>query len=57
MVGKSLCPRTSSKDLKILGVAIMKQFLLNVVKDRVLMERGGLRMSPNESIQKYVDKF
>ena len=45
------------KTWKTLRVAIMKQFLSSDAKDKVLTEWQGLKISPHESIQKYVDKF
>ena len=45
------------KTWKALRIAIMKQFLSSDAKDKVLTEWRGLKMSSQESIQKYVEKF
>ncbi|MCO5575299.1 hypothetical protein L7F22_029099 [Adiantum nelumboides] len=45
------------KTWKALRASIMKQFLARDAKDKVLTEWRSLNLSPNESIQKYVDKF
>ncbi|MCO5609604.1 hypothetical protein L7F22_063834 [Adiantum nelumboides] len=42
---------------KNLRVSIMKQFLSSDAKDKVLTEWRSLKLTPYESIQKYVDKF
>ncbi|MCO5558894.1 hypothetical protein L7F22_012484 [Adiantum nelumboides] len=42
---------------KNLRASIMKQFLSSDAKDKVLTEWQSLKLSPYESIQKYVDKF
>ncbi|MCO5575003.1 hypothetical protein L7F22_028800 [Adiantum nelumboides] len=42
---------------KNLRVSIMKQFLSSDAKDKVLTEWQSLKLTPYESIQKYVDKF
>ncbi|MCO5552258.1 hypothetical protein L7F22_005770 [Adiantum nelumboides] len=42
---------------KNLRVSIMKQFLSSDAKDKVLTEWQTLKLTPYESIQKYVDKF
>ncbi|MCO5594016.1 hypothetical protein L7F22_048035 [Adiantum nelumboides] len=42
---------------KNLRASIMKQFLSSDVKDKVLTEWQSLKLSPYESIHKYVDKF
>ncbi|MCO5600350.1 hypothetical protein L7F22_054461 [Adiantum nelumboides] len=42
---------------KNLRVSIMKQFLSSDAKDKVLTEWRSLKLTPHESIQKYVDKF
>ncbi|MCO5587743.1 hypothetical protein L7F22_041695 [Adiantum nelumboides] len=42
---------------KNLRVSIMKQFLSSDAKDKVLIEWRSLKVTPYESIQKYVDKF
>ncbi|MCO5573163.1 hypothetical protein L7F22_026929 [Adiantum nelumboides] len=46
-------PRT----LKNLRASIMKQFLSSDAKDKVLTEWQSLKLSPYESIHKYVEKF
>ena len=50
---QSLAPKTW-KDLRN---AIMKQILSSDTKDKVLTEWRSLKMLPQESTQKYVDKF
>ncbi|MCO5562542.1 hypothetical protein L7F22_016170 [Adiantum nelumboides] len=45
------------KTWKALRASIMKQFLASDAKDRVLTEWRSLKLSPYESIHKYVDKF
>ncbi|MCO5609714.1 hypothetical protein L7F22_063946 [Adiantum nelumboides] len=45
------------KTWKALRASIMKQFLASDVKDKVLTEWRSLKLSPYESIHKYVDKF
>ncbi|MCO5600634.1 hypothetical protein L7F22_054749 [Adiantum nelumboides] len=42
---------------KNLRVSIMKQFLSSDAMDKVLTEWRSLKLTPYESIQKYVDKF
>ncbi|MCO5556623.1 hypothetical protein L7F22_010174 [Adiantum nelumboides] len=42
---------------KNLRASIMKQFLSSDAKDKVLTEWRSLKLTPYESIQKYVDKF
>ncbi|RXY01909.1 hypothetical protein DD576_30265, partial [Klebsiella pneumoniae] len=42
---------------KALRASIMKQFLATDAKDKVLTEWRSLKLSPYESIHKYVDKF
>ncbi|MCO5606028.1 hypothetical protein L7F22_060215 [Adiantum nelumboides] len=42
---------------KNLRVSIMKQFLSSDAKDKVLTEWRSLKLTPYESIQKYVNKF
>ncbi|MCO5548754.1 hypothetical protein L7F22_002215 [Adiantum nelumboides] len=42
---------------KNLGASIMKQFLSSDAKDKVLTEWRSLKLTPYESIHKYVDKF
>ncbi|MCO5561028.1 hypothetical protein L7F22_014649 [Adiantum nelumboides] len=42
---------------KNLRASIMKQFLSSDAKDKVLTEWRSLRLTPYESIHKYVDKF
>ncbi|MCO5608758.1 hypothetical protein L7F22_062974 [Adiantum nelumboides] len=42
---------------KNLRVSIMKQFLSSDDKDKMLTEWRSLKLTPYESIQKYVDKF
>ncbi|MCO5607614.1 hypothetical protein L7F22_061811 [Adiantum nelumboides] len=42
---------------KNLRASIMKQFLSSDAKDKVLTEWQSLKLTPYESIQKYVDKF
>ncbi|MCO5564384.1 hypothetical protein L7F22_018044 [Adiantum nelumboides] len=45
------------KTWKALRASIMKQFLASDAKDKVLTKRRSLKLSPYESIHKYVDKF
>ncbi|MCO5574214.1 hypothetical protein L7F22_027996 [Adiantum nelumboides] len=45
------------KTWKALRASIMKQLLASDVKDKVLTEWRSLKLSPYESIHKYVDKF
>ncbi|MCO5578198.1 hypothetical protein L7F22_032036 [Adiantum nelumboides] len=45
------------KTWKTLRASIMKQFLASDAKDKVLTEWRSLKLSPYESIHKYVDKF
>ncbi|MCO5553911.1 hypothetical protein L7F22_007437 [Adiantum nelumboides] len=45
------------KTWKALRASIMKQFLASDAKDKVLTEWRSLKLSPYESIPKYVDKF
>ena len=45
------------KTWKALRTSIMKLFLPSDAKDKVLTEWRSLKLLPNESIQKYVDKF
>ncbi|MCO5605068.1 hypothetical protein L7F22_059246 [Adiantum nelumboides] len=45
------------KTWKALRASIMKQFLASNAKDKVLTECRSLKLSPYESIHKYVDKF
>ncbi|MCO5603787.1 hypothetical protein L7F22_057939 [Adiantum nelumboides] len=45
------------KTWKDLRASIMKQFLTSDAKDKVLTEWRSLKLSPYESIHKYVDKF
>ncbi|MCO5546906.1 hypothetical protein L7F22_000344 [Adiantum nelumboides] len=45
------------KTWKALRASIMKQFLASDAKDKVLSEWRSLKLSPYESIHKYVDKF
>ncbi|MCO5552340.1 hypothetical protein L7F22_005851 [Adiantum nelumboides] len=45
------------KTWKALRASIMKQFLASDVKDKVLTEWRSLKLSPYESIHKYVDMF
>ncbi|MCO5569414.1 hypothetical protein L7F22_023126 [Adiantum nelumboides] len=45
------------KTWKALRAPIMKQFLASDTKDKVLTEWRSLKLSPYESIHKYVDKF
>ncbi|MCO5579929.1 hypothetical protein L7F22_033796 [Adiantum nelumboides] len=45
------------KTWKALRTSIMKQFLASDAKDKVLTEWRSLKLSPYESIHKYVDKF
>ncbi|MCO5604727.1 hypothetical protein L7F22_058897 [Adiantum nelumboides] len=45
------------KTWKTLRTSIMKQFLASDAKDKVLTEWRSLKLSPYESIHKYVDKF
>ncbi|MCO5610830.1 hypothetical protein L7F22_065072 [Adiantum nelumboides] len=45
------------KTWKALRASIMKQFLACDAKDKVLTKRRSLKLSPYESIHKYVDKF
>ncbi|MCO5561183.1 hypothetical protein L7F22_014804 [Adiantum nelumboides] len=47
----------ASKTWKALRASIMKQFLSSDVKDKVLTKWRSLKLSPYESIHKYVDKF
>ncbi|KAI5063544.1 hypothetical protein GOP47_0022091 [Adiantum capillus-veneris] len=42
---------------KALRASIMKQFLATDAKDKVITEWRSLKLSPYESIHKYVDKF
>ncbi|WP_255573307.1 hypothetical protein, partial [Enterobacter cloacae complex sp. 4DZ3-17B2] len=53
LLANSEAPRT----WKALNAYIMKQFLATDAKDKVLTEWRSLKLSPNESIHKYVDKF
>ncbi|MCO5547849.1 hypothetical protein L7F22_001301 [Adiantum nelumboides] len=45
------------KTWKALRTSIMKQFLASDAKDKVLTKWRSLKLSPYESIHKYVDKF
>ncbi|MCO5571421.1 hypothetical protein L7F22_025161 [Adiantum nelumboides] len=45
------------KTWKALRSAIMKKFLASDAKDKVLTKWRSLKLSPHESIHKYVDKF
>ncbi|MCO5597790.1 hypothetical protein L7F22_051872 [Adiantum nelumboides] len=45
------------KTFKVLRASIMKQFLASNAKDKVLTKWRSLKLSPYESIHKYVDKF
>ncbi|MCO5605865.1 hypothetical protein L7F22_060049 [Adiantum nelumboides] len=45
------------KTWKALRASIMKQFLASDAKDKVLTEWRSLKLSPYESIHKYIDKF
>ncbi|MCO5590509.1 hypothetical protein L7F22_044479 [Adiantum nelumboides] len=45
------------KTWKTLRASIMKQFLASDAKDKVLTKWRSLKLSPYESIHKYVDKF
>ncbi|MCO5597971.1 hypothetical protein L7F22_052059 [Adiantum nelumboides] len=45
------------KTWKALRASFMKQFLASNAKDKVLTEWRSLKLSPYESIHKYVDKF
>ncbi|MCO5577526.1 hypothetical protein L7F22_031357 [Adiantum nelumboides] len=45
------------KTWKALRASIMKQFLASDAKDKVLTKWRSLKLSPYESIHKYVDKF
>ncbi|MCO5578633.1 hypothetical protein L7F22_032477 [Adiantum nelumboides] len=45
------------KTWKALRASIMKQFLANDAKDKVLTEWRSLKLTPYESIHTYVDKF
>ncbi|MCO5574911.1 hypothetical protein L7F22_028706 [Adiantum nelumboides] len=45
------------KTWKALRASIMKQFLASNAKDKALTEWRSLKLSPYESIHKYVDKF
>ncbi|MCO5613239.1 hypothetical protein L7F22_067515 [Adiantum nelumboides] len=45
------------KTWKALRASIMKQFLASNAKDKVLAKWRSLKLSPYESIHKYVDKF
>ncbi|MCO5557095.1 hypothetical protein L7F22_010651 [Adiantum nelumboides] len=45
------------KTRKALRASIMKQFLASGAKDKVLTKWRSLKLSPYESIHKYVDKF
>ncbi|MCO5587568.1 hypothetical protein L7F22_041517 [Adiantum nelumboides] len=45
------------KTRKALKASIMKQFLASNAKDKVLTKWRSLKLSPYESIHKYVDKF
>ncbi|MCO5552487.1 hypothetical protein L7F22_005999 [Adiantum nelumboides] len=45
------------KTWKTLRASIMKQFLASNAKDKVLTKWRSLKLSPYESIHKYVDKF
>ncbi|MCO5576618.1 hypothetical protein L7F22_030433 [Adiantum nelumboides] len=45
------------KTWKALRASIMKQFLVSDAKDKVLTKWRSLKLSPYESIHKYVDKF
>ncbi|MCO5552331.1 hypothetical protein L7F22_005842 [Adiantum nelumboides] len=45
------------KTWKALRASIMKQFLASDAKDKVLTKWRNLKLSPYESIHKYVDKF
>ncbi|MCO5581951.1 hypothetical protein L7F22_035840 [Adiantum nelumboides] len=47
----------ASKTWKALRASIMKKFLASNAKDKVLTEWRSLKLSPYESIHKYVDKF
>ncbi|MCO5556011.1 hypothetical protein L7F22_009555 [Adiantum nelumboides] len=47
----------ASRTWKNLRVSIMKQFLSSDARDKVLTEWRSLKLTPYESIQKYVDKF
>ncbi|MCO5580450.1 hypothetical protein L7F22_034318 [Adiantum nelumboides] len=45
------------KTWKALRASIMKQFLASNAKDQVLTEWRSLKLTPYESIHKYIDKF
>ncbi|MCO5590969.1 hypothetical protein L7F22_044945 [Adiantum nelumboides] len=47
----------SPKTWKALRTSLMKQFLASYAKDKVFTEWRSLKLSPYESIHKYVDKF
>ncbi|MCO5552157.1 hypothetical protein L7F22_005667 [Adiantum nelumboides] len=47
----------ASRTWKNLRASIMKQFLSSDAKDKVLTEWRSLKLTPYESIHKYVDKF
>ncbi|MCO5604931.1 hypothetical protein L7F22_059106 [Adiantum nelumboides] len=49
--------REAPKTWKALRASIMKQFLASDAKDKVLTEWRSLKLTPYESIHKYVDKF
>ena len=54
----SLCAQgIAPKTWKALCVAIMKNFLASNAKDKVLTAWQSLRMLPNESVHKYIDRF
>ncbi|MCO5597908.1 hypothetical protein L7F22_051993 [Adiantum nelumboides] len=48
---------TPPKTWKALREAIMKQFLSSDAKDKVLTTWQSLKMMPNETVHKYIDKF
>ena len=48
---------TAPKTWKAMKIAILKKFLPSDAKDKVLTEWRSLRMQPQETIQRYVDKF
>ncbi|MCO5597152.1 hypothetical protein L7F22_051228 [Adiantum nelumboides] len=49
--------KEAPKTWKALRASIMKQFLASDDKDKVLTKWRSLKLSPYESIKKYVDKF
>ena len=57
MVGKFTHPRSGTKTWKAMKIAIMKQFLPSDAKDKVLTQWRSLRMQPQETMQRYIEKF